>query len=116
MSGVIHQRRSFRMALQHVVLIGFKDHVTEMEAKEVARRFGALRRTVPGVASFEWGSNNSPEDLNRGLTHAFVLGFADEKARDGYLVHPVHVAFADWVKPFIGAITIVDYLREEALP
>ena len=103
------------MALQHVVLIGFKDHVTEAEAKEVVRRFGALRNTVPGVASFEWGRNCSPEDHSKGLTHAFLLGFADEKARDAYLVHPVHAAFGDWVGPFIAAITVVDYVREDAL-
>ncbi len=103
------------MALQHIVLIGFKDHVTEEQAKEVVRRFGELRNTVPGVASFEWGVNNSPESHAHGQTHAFVLGFADEKARDAYLVHPVHDTFGKWVGPFIATITVVDYVRQEAV-
>jgi hypothetical protein len=97
------------MKLRHVVLFGFKTEVSEAETREISRRFGALPGEVPGIEAFEWGVNNSPEGLNRGLTHAFTLTFATAEARDAYLVHPTHAAFAQWVGQFIEAVTVVDY-------
>jgi len=100
------------MILRHVVLFGFKAAVSEGEIGEVVQRFLALRTEVPGIEAFEWGLNNSPEGLHRGLTHAFTLTFASVAARDAYLVHPDHAAFAQWVGPFIEAVTVIDYEAE----
>jgi hypothetical protein len=94
------------MALRHIVLLGFKK---EAETEDAVRRFVALRDEVPGIDDFEWGLNCSPEGLNHGLTHCFTLTFATAEARDAYLPHPAHVAFADWLKPQIEVVTVVDY-------
>jgi pantothenate kinase len=97
------------MKLRHVVLFGFKSGVGEAEIGEIVRRFVALRTEVPDIEALEWGVNNSPENLNRGLTHAFTLTFASAAERDAYLVHPTHAAFAGWVGAFIEAVTVFDY-------
>jgi hypothetical protein len=36
------------------------------------------------------------------------------EARDAYLTHPQHVAFTDWVKPFLASATVVDYWTDGA--
>ena len=97
------------MSLRHIVLFGFKPEVGEVEAAEVVRRFEALREAVPGVEGFECGVNCSPEGLNNGLTHCFLLTFATTQARDAYLIHPTHVAFAQWAPAYIHVVTVVDY-------
>ena len=97
------------MPLRHIVLLGFKGEVDEAAATEVARRFAALRDEVPDIDGFEWGLNCSPEGLNHGLTHCFALTFDSARARDAYLVHPAHVAFAQWAHAFIDVVTVVDY-------
>jgi len=97
------------MALRHVVLFGFADTVDREARDEIVRRFAALPASLPGVDAFEWGVNASPEGLARGHTHAFLLTFASEAARDAYLIHPDHVAFATWVTPQVATVTVVDY-------
>ena len=95
--------------LRHVVLFGFKEGTSVNEVAEIVRRFVRLKDLVPGIETLEWGENNSPEGLNKGLSHAFVLTFATSAARDAYLPHPDHQAFADWVGPWIEHVTVVDY-------
>ncbi len=100
------------MKLRHVVLLGFRKDVGEAETRQVAERFGFLLREVPGIEAYEWGVNCSSEGLSNGLTHCFVLTFATTPARDAYLVHSSHVAFTEWVRPFVNVVTVVDYWTE----
>ncbi len=104
------------MKLQHVVLFGFLESVDAEAAREVVRRFAALTSLVPGIEAFEWGENCSAEELDRGHTHIFLLTFASAGARDAYLIHPDHVAFADWVKPQLASATVMDYWAKSAAP
>ncbi len=95
--------------LRHVVLFGFAPTATQAQITEVVRRFVALRDLVPGIEGLEWGLNNSPEHLDHGLTHCFMLTFGSTEARDGYLGAPDHVAFTDVVGPLVEHVTVVDY-------
>jgi hypothetical protein len=61
------------MKLRHVVLFGFGDATSPAEIAEVVRRFTGLKALVPGIDSLEWGVNSSPEGLERGHSHAFLL-------------------------------------------
>ena len=61
--------------------------------------FAALPSKIPGIASYKWGTNVSPEKHDRGFTHCFILGFKSEKDRDDYLVHPDHKAFGKVLGP-----------------
>jgi len=95
--------------LRHVVMFGFKTGTSPEEVAEIVCRFTALKDLVPGIEAFEWGENNSPEGLNQGLSHCFFLCFATAAARDAYLPHPDHKAFADWVGQWVEHVTVLDY-------
>ena len=101
------------MALRHVVLFGFAEKIGPDAQAEVGRRFAALAQSVPGVEAFERGENSSPEGLNKGLTHAFLLTFSSDAARDAYLIHPEHQAFAQWVTSLVASVTVVDYWAKD---
>jgi len=96
-------------SLRHIVMFQFKENTVPSEIDEVIRRFAELQHSIPGIKAFEWGLNNSPEGLNEGLTHCFFLTFTSAAERDAYLPHPLHVAFADWVNPWIAKVVVFDY-------
>ena len=95
--------------LRHVVLFSFKENTSEAEIKVVADAFAALPDKIPQIKKFEWGINNSPENLNQGFTHCFLLGFKSEADRAIYLPHPDHVAFGNILKPVLDKVLVVDY-------
>lgn len=65
---------------------------------------------VPSVKGFEWGTNNSPEGFNEGLTHCFVVSFDDEKGRQAYWDNPAHNDFVNnHLKPYMEKVLVVDY-------
>jgi hypothetical protein len=95
--------------LRHVVLFKFKDTSSAQEVKVVEDAFIALKGKIKLIKDFEWGTNNSPENLNQGLTHCFFASFTSEKDRDDYLVHPDHKAFVEVLKPHLDKVTVIDY-------
>lgn len=96
-------------ALYHVVSFRFKETATKEQVAEIERAFAALKRKIKEVRSLDWGTNVSPEKLDKGFTHCFVLTFADEKGRDAYLVHPDHEAFVKQVGPAVADAFVVDF-------
>lgn len=99
--------------LRHVVLFKFKDSSTPADVKKVEDAFAALAGKLPQIKGYEWGKNNSPENLNQGLTHCFLLTFSSEKDRDDYLVHPDHKAFGKTLGPHLDKVTVLDYWTEK---
>lgn len=99
-------------SLRHVVLFKFKDSSSPADVKKVEDAFAALPDKLPQIKAYEWGKNNSPENLNQGLTHCFILTFNSEKDRDEYLVHPDHKAFGKVLGPHLDKVTVVDFWTE----
>lgn len=95
--------------LRHVVLFKFKDEATPADIQKVANAFQTLPQKINGIKDFEFGTNNSPENLNQGFTHCFFLTFMSEKDRDEYLVHPEHKAFGKILRPQLDKVLVVDY-------
>lgn len=95
--------------LRHVVLFGWKEKADTVSINKAIAAFSKLPQQIKTIRSFEWGSNNSPEKLNNGLTHCFLLSFASEKDRDDYLVHPAHKAFTTLLPDILDKVTVVDY-------
>lgn len=95
--------------LRHIVLFKFKENVTEEEKKAVEVAFAALPSKIDVIKSFEWGVNNSPEGLEKGFTHSFILTFSSEEDRAIYLPHPDHKAFTVLIKPYIDDVLVLDY-------
>ena len=95
--------------LRHVVLFGFKSDVTPDQVKEVEAAFLALPGKINCIKSIEWGTDISPEGLQKGHTHCFFLTFSSEKDRDTYLVHPSHKAFGAMLGGKLSTVTVLDY-------
>ncbi|HEU5146093.1 MAG TPA: Dabb family protein [Chryseosolibacter sp.] len=102
-------RPSGDKVLRHVVLFKFKDGASRADVKKVEDAFAGLAQKISLIKDFEWGTNNSPENLNQGLTHCFLVTFTSEKDRDAYLVHPEHKAFVEVLKPHLDKATVLDY-------
>ena len=79
--------------VRHVVIFKYKPEATPEQIKQVTQAFRELRKTIPGITAFEDGVNNSPEKLNRGFTHVYLMTFENAAARDAYLPHPEHKKF-----------------------
>jgi hypothetical protein len=99
--------------LRHVVLFKFKDNATPEQVKQVENAFLALPSAIKEIKDLEWGTNNSPENLNQGLTHCFFLTFNSEKDRDVYLPHPAHKAFGAVLTPYLDKVVVVDYWTKD---
>ena len=95
--------------LRHVVLFKFKETATAEEVQSVEAAFVALPSKISQIKDFEWGLNNSPEGLNKGLTHCFFVTFDSEEDRAIYLPHPAHKAFVEVLGPHLEDVTVVDY-------
>jgi len=95
--------------LRHVVLFKFKETSTEADVERIVKAFAALPERIEEIKDFEWGTDNSPEGLQQGLTHCFFVTFASEADRDAYLPHPAHKEFVDLVGPHVEKVTVVDY-------
>ena len=95
--------------LQHIVLFKFKPETTPQKVAEIVAAFEELPTKIKEIKGFQWGTNNSPEKLDKGLTHAFILTFDSEKDRDTYLPHPAHKAFGGIVGPWLADVTVVDF-------
>jgi hypothetical protein len=102
-----------KKVLRHVVMLKFKDSATPENVKQVEMSFAALAGKIKLIKDFEWGKNSSPENLNQGLTHCFLVTFSSDRDRDAYLVHPDHKAFVELAGPFFDKVTVVDYWTEK---
>jgi len=95
--------------LRHVVLFSFKAGTATASIEKVEAAFNALPKQIKEIKAFEWGTNNSPENLAQGFTHCFFVSFVSEKGRETYLPHPAHLAFVEIVKPYLDKVLVVDY-------
>ena len=105
--------QSARKELRHVVMFGWKENADSAAIARVVDAFRALPKQIKTIKKFEWGVNNSPEKLNQGLTHCFLLTFASEKDRDDYLVNPNHVAFTKLLPGILDKVTVLDYWAQQ---
>lgn len=95
---------------RHVVLFKFKPTVGADNVKAIEAAFTALAAELPFVTGFEWGVNSSPEGLNDGFTHCFLVTFAGPEGRDAYLPHPAHQAFVRrHLEPALERACVLDY-------
>ena len=99
--------------LRHVVCFKFKETTTKEQIKQVEEAFRDLKKKIPLVQSFEWGTNVSPEKLDKGFTHCFLVTFNSEKDRYAYLVDPAHKKFVEFALPLIGDAFVLDYWAKD---
>jgi hypothetical protein len=90
--------------MKHIVAFKYKPGATPGQINEITKAFQALKSKIPGIVSFEYGVNNSPENLNKGFTHVYLITFENVVARDAYLHHPEHKKFGE----LLGKLHLLD--------
>lgn len=78
--------------VKHIAFLRFPPHTPREEIGDCFAALEDLTTQIPGLLDFTGGPYSSPEGLNKGFTHAFVMTFADAESRDAYLTHPAHEA------------------------
>lgn len=111
-NAAFSQTASGGKLLRHVVLFKFKETSSAADIQKVEKAFRDLPAKIKEIKDFEWGTNNSPENLNQGFTHCFQLSFASEADRAVYLPHPDHKAFGKVLGPHLDKVLVVDYWAE----
>ena len=99
--------------LRHFVCFKYKAEVSKEKIAEVEKAFVGLEKKIKEIKGFEKGLNNSPEGLNKGFKHCYMITFNSEKARDAYLVHPDHKKFVELVGPVLEDVFVVDYWADK---
>ena len=95
--------------LRHAVFFSFRDTTSEEEVQAVVDAFRELPAKIDEIIDFSWGVNNSPEGLDDGLTHCFLLTFKDEAGRAAYLPHPAHKEFGKVLSGKNDKTFVIDY-------
>src|SRR6185312_4089022 len=99
--------------LRHVVAFKFKEGTTKEQIKQVEDAFRDLKKKIKEIKSYEWGTNISKENRNKGCTHGFILSFNSEKDRDTYINHPAHKEFGKLVGPLLDDVFVIDFLARD---
>lgn len=97
--------------VRHLLIGRFRVGTTDEAFQAFIMAFRDLSHKLEGIVSFEFGTNNSTEGLNHGMTHVIALTFANVQKRDDYLLHPEHQKFAEWVSKLniIDEMLVIDY-------
>src|SRR5687768_18495421 len=98
--------------VHHMVLLRFKPSMTEEKIRTLWTDLDALRKVIPGIVYFRGGPYSSPEGLNQGFTHGFLMTFTDTPSRDNYLTHPEHEKLKQGVLPFVDNVVAFDFAEE----
>ncbi|PYH43348.1 Dabb family protein [Aspergillus saccharolyticus JOP 1030-1] len=103
--------------ITHIVQLQFKSSASHDRVEEVCSSLVALKdkclhptRQTPYIKSFRAGKENSPEKINNGITHVFVMELESEEDREYYLnKDPDHLAFVKSLGPEIEKVQVVDF-------
>ena len=87
--------------IHHLVVLRIKKSTRPAQVAQAFAELAGLKARIPGLLSFAGGAYSSPEGLNQGFTHGFVMTFRDAKARDAYLPHPEHEKVKALILPLL---------------
>jgi hypothetical protein len=98
-----------KKVLRHAVFFKFKEDASDEDVQKVIEAFDALPGKIDSIKDYQAGENISSLGFDDGLTHCFLLTFADEAGRAEYLPHPDHKAFGAVLRPHLEKVFVVDY-------
>lgn len=91
--------------IRHIVLVKFQTGVSEETIEDLFQELRRIRDQVPGILDIVSGCSESPEKIERGYMHGFVVDFENWDALERYQTHPDHKALgAKLVANAIGGI------------
>ena len=78
--------------IRHIVLTKFKPETSEETISEIYRGLAEVSGKLEGVQNFTGGRSQSPEQIERGYMHGFVIDFDDWDALKQYADNEEHKA------------------------
>ena len=91
--------------IRHIVLIRFQPGVSDAEIADIFEELHRIKPLIPGLLDITAGRSESPEKIERGYLHGFVVDFADWDALAAYQDHPDHKALgARLVENAVGGL------------
>lgn len=76
--------------IRHIVLTRFGETVAEDTIAEIYNQLEALTQKLDGASGFTGGRSKSPENIERGYMHGFVIDFEDWAALQRYTDNAEH--------------------------
>jgi hypothetical protein len=76
--------------IRHIVLIRFQSGLSQESIAALFAELHQIEGKVPGLLSIVSGKSESPEQMERGYMHGFVVDFTDWTALQAYQDHPEH--------------------------
>jgi hypothetical protein len=92
-----------------MVLLKFKRGTCPASIAQGFAALAKLQEQVPGIERYGGGPYSSPEGINQGFTHGFLMTFADAAARDRYLTHPDHERVKDELLRIVEDVIAFDF-------
>ena len=95
--------------VKHFGVFAFKPGIS---AERIDHCFAEMRSMVgriPGLLDMAHGVYESPEGLDDGFTHGFIMTFENAAARDAYLPHPEHERVKAIVVPCLERVVVFDF-------
>ena len=95
--------------VHHLVVLKFKPGTSHTAIADLFAALARLTRVIPGILHYAGGPYASPEGLNQGFTHGFLMTFAGAAARDAYLTHPEHERVKRDFLPSVENVVAFDF-------
>jgi hypothetical protein len=98
--------------VKHMVAFKFKEGTSEADIDKLNAAFRELPEKIEVIRTFDTGTNHSPEKLNKGCTHGYLLTFDSEADRDTYLNHPAHKEFGALAGKMLADVFVLDFTSD----
>jgi hypothetical protein len=95
------------MAIQHLVMVEFKDGTTDEERALTLAELQGLKGKIPGLEDIKAGMNFSDRAGKIELAATMVL--TDRAALEAYGPHEAHQAAVSKFSGFVEKLTVVDF-------
>ena len=95
--------------IKHYGVFKFKEGVSDGEIDECFAEMKGMVGKIPGLLDMHHGTYDSPEGLNDGFTHGFIMTFDCAESRDKYLPHPEHERVKEIVVPRLARVIVFDF-------
>ena len=78
--------------IRHIVLIKFTPDTDEIAISTLFDELKKIKHKVPGILSITSGRSESPEKIERGYMHGFVVDFDTWESLETYQNDPDHLS------------------------
>ncbi|XP_057790013.1 stress-response A/B barrel domain-containing protein HS1-like [Salvia miltiorrhiza] len=101
---------------KHIFLAKFKEGVTEEQIEECIKRLISLVDLFPSLKAFNWGKEMGIANFHQGFTHVFESTFESAEGLAGFMSHPHHHDYANFLLPQLEKFVAFDFQPTKVQP